>query len=277
MSSNRPSSSGEETFEANVILPPSTPPESSPSKLSVPKWTEESEMVSWFVAYRRTVKSAVYSYCGCLQRAKRLFEHENATHYRDYQTLREDLSSIWEMWEKFAGASTITLSFLKTSIVSFDFDKPILRIKSPRKVSAAHRREMHQLRERARDISRRLNALRSLVDEIELRLEEEPSSEEELTASRANSRIAPFIDLPRIPKSPAEQNASHVNLPSEIGEAETKAGEEENEAVDEDALPRLLQEIDFKEFDPIWVSWEPMIENLSEEVKEHVELNPRGT
>lgn len=69
---------------------------------------------------------------------------------------------------------------------------------------------------------------------------------------------------------------ANVILPSEIREAETEAGEEENEAGNEDALPRLLQEIDFKEFDPIWVNSEPMLENLSEEVKELVELNPRG-
>ena len=60
--------------------------EGTPEIQAFPGWRNQSgrnadDAVDWFVKLRKVVKSIIYNYCGNLQKALKIFEDNDATHY----------------------------------------------------------------------------------------------------------------------------------------------------------------------------------------------------
>ncbi|KAK5690950.1 hypothetical protein LTS12_028787, partial [Elasticomyces elasticus] len=97
---SEPPSSPEKEKTGHLAIRSATPSESSPSKplpdialetLSAPEWKNATNAVDWFVKLRKVVKSIIYNYRGSLQKALKIFEENDATHYTHYLALQDFL------------------------------------------------------------------------------------------------------------------------------------------------------------------------------------------
>lgn len=130
--------------ETSIVLRSATPSESSPSKpfphleaLALPEWGEGQDAVSWFLQFRKAIKSLIYRYCATIQKALLIFEENDATSYRHYGCLSWFLSNLWTRWKEFRDTKHITTTFLSSSVIYDDFFAPLPWMTTPR--NAPHR------------------------------------------------------------------------------------------------------------------------------------------
>lgn len=245
-----PPSSPEKEKTGQLAIRSATPSESSTSKplpeialetLSVPEWKNATNAVDWFVKLRKVVKSIIYNYCGSLQKALKIFEENDATHYTHYLALQDFLRVIWTKWLEYANTKIFTVSFLLSSILFKDLFDPLLWMQTPYKAAKMFAQQMGEIRHSTRLAAVELTINRSLVQDAATRLAELNDGHE----------VAPFRSLPTTetgnsPESDSENLAASEDTTEsdevDIDELIADRGEMRDDAV-----------LESNGFDPIWM------------------------
>lgn len=194
MDPRKPQESVDKTGESDpVVLRSATPSESSPSKplpeteaLVLPEWHGNQDAVSWFLQFRKVLKSIIYRYCGAIQKALHIFEENDATNLLDYESLTRFLRELWIRWKEFIETKSITTTFLSSSVIYDDFEKPISWMSTPRNAARRFAKEMAELRNTMRQVASELFMNRTIIRDAMVRLEE----------SNNGHDVSPFCGLP---------------------------------------------------------------------------------
>lgn len=258
MDPREPQESVDKTGESDpVVLRSATPSESSPSKapkplpeteaLVLPEWPGNQEAVSWFLQFRKVLKSIIYRYCGAIQKALHIFEENDATNYVHYESLTRFLRELWIRWKEFIETKSITTTFLSSSVIYDDFEKPISWMSTPRNAARRFAKEMAELRNTMRQVASELFMNRTIIRDAMVRLEE----------SNNGHHVSPFCGLP----TPHESDDAAEKLEQVLlNDPDNDSLSSEEEDIDSDEVlpiysremkdPKLLEE---NWLDPIWI------------------------
>lgn len=236
-----------------VSLRSATPSESSPSKplpeleaLALPDWDGNQDAVSWFVQFRKVLKSIIYRYCGAIQKALHIFEENNATHYTRYDCLTQFLRRTWIRWKEFSDTKVITTKFLTTSVIYEDLLHPIRWMITPLKAAKRFAQEMAQLRDTTRQVATELFSNRGLIEDAMARL----------TEANEGHDISPFSDSPTQDQGdvPTEK-LEKVSLTDPEHESSSSEGEDSDSDEEVIGFGRIKDHNLLEEngFEPIWI------------------------
>lgn len=93
--------------------------------------------------------------------------------------------------------------FFKSCVVHYEFSKTVARVKAPRNVTAAHKKEMLRIRQSTQEHAAHLVVLEHLIHEIELHVEEQ--YEETDTETPAETELKISISLLSLITPPVEE------------------------------------------------------------------------
>lgn len=221
--------------------PPKSIPEKTEEPLTAPEWKMEEEgAIKWFTQLRKTLKSSVYRFCAALQKALEVFEKNNASHNVHYLDIGRTLSSCWIRWRSFVTEKTITTDFIRSSIIHDDFEQVIKSMRTPRTAAQQYAIEMEELRQQVRMIVNEVVAVRGLVDEALVRLNE----------IEAGYLLGPFLDMPNVDDTPDPEVLNIATTFIDADESDVDSDDELDNYIglrDEN----LLSENDLE---PIWTS-----------------------
>ena len=86
----------------------------------------------WVTKLRKYVQSFVYRLMNLNRRVLIEFEKCGATHYKDYQFLKENSAAMWQSWRDFAGSEDITSLVIRQSPLYFDIPGHIRKMNAPK-------------------------------------------------------------------------------------------------------------------------------------------------
>ncbi|KAL4784124.1 hypothetical protein BJX76DRAFT_357326 [Aspergillus varians] len=255
-----------------VFLPSATPSDTSPSKpieavqpvqIAAPEWSNAEEAIVWFLGLRKAIKSIIYRALRKIQEAQKIFEDNEATEYAGYLELCNELRRWWAAWTSFSSTNRITSQFLSTTPALMNDGSVIIqKMKTPRYATKGSYQKMRGIREDMRAVSTDLYAIKNLVLEAVVRLEELPTETAPLFPSFPMFEDTPVPIEPEIPEdiqSQASRAAEEVPEP------------EENEEHAPSGNPDDPSTLDPMFYRPVWTSWTDFQGEIPEEIQEYLD------